>query len=54
LKCSISECSVEAIQTVKIGFKETRNLCKYHYNLLINKKVKYMPDFKKASKFNEK
>lgn len=37
---------------VKIGFKETRNLCEYHYNLHMNKKVKYMPDFKKASKFN--
>jgi hypothetical protein len=54
LKCSISECKIKAIQTVKIGFKETRNLCEYHYDLLKNKEEKYAPNFKKASKFNKK
>jgi len=54
LKCSISECKTEAKETVKIGFKETRNLCEYHYNLFNNKEEKYEPGFNKASKFKEK
>jgi len=54
LKCSISECKIRANQSVKIGFKETRNLCEYHYNLFKNKKEKYALNFSKASKFKEK
>lgn len=54
MKCSITECEIKATHMVKIGFKETRNLCEYHYNLLKNKEEKYTPDFEKASKFNKK
>jgi len=54
LKCSISECKTTAEKSVKIGFKETRNLCEYHYNLFKNKEEKYTPSFNKASKFKEK
>lgn len=50
MQCSISECKLKAIQTVKIGFKETRNLCDYHYNLFKNKDEKHTPNFSKASK----
>ena len=32
LQCSISECKHKALETVKISFRETRNLCKEHYN----------------------
>jgi hypothetical protein len=51
LQCSISECKEKAIQTVKISFKENRNLCKHHFKLFKNKDEKYMPTFSKASKF---
>jgi hypothetical protein len=51
LQCSISECKEKAIQTVKISFKETRNLCKNHHNLFKNKDEKHIPTFSKASKF---
>ena len=54
LKCSISECKTIANKSVKIGFKETRNLCEYHYNLFKNKEEKHAPNFSKASKFKEK
>jgi len=54
LKCSISECKTTADKSVKIGFKETRNLCEYHYNLFKNKEEKHAPNFSKASKFKEK
>jgi len=54
LKSSISECKIKAKQSVKIGFKETRNLCEYHYNLFKNKEKKHAPIFSKASKFKEK
>ena len=54
LKCSISECKESAKNSVKIGFKETRNLCEYHYKLFKNKEEKYAPSFSKASKFKEK
>jgi len=54
LKCSISECKIKAKESVKIGFKETRNLCEYHYNLFKNKEEKHAPDFSKASKLEEK
>ena len=50
MQCSISECKLKAIQTVKIGFKETRNLCDYHYKLFKNKDEKHTPNFSKASK----
>jgi len=51
LQCSISECKQKALETVKISFKETRNLCKEHYNLFKNKDTKYFVNFSKASKF---
>ena len=51
LQCSISECKEKAIQTVKISFKETRNLCRNHHKLFLNKNEKYTPTFSKASKF---
>ena len=51
LQCSISECKEKAIQTVKISFKENRNLCKHHFKLFKNKDEKYVPTFSKASKF---
>jgi len=51
LQCSISECKEKANQTVKISFKETRNLCKNHYNLFKNKEESHVPTFSKASKF---
>jgi hypothetical protein len=51
LQCSISECKEKAIQTVKISFKENRNLCKYHYIIFKNKDEKHTPIFSKASKF---
>jgi len=54
LKCSITECKRKAEQPVKIGLKETRNLCKYHYNLFKNREEKYPPNFSKASEFKEK
>ena len=51
LQCSISECKEKAIQTVKISFKENRNLCRKHYILFKNKDEKHRPSFTKASKF---
>jgi len=51
LQCSISECKHRALETVKISFRETRNLCKEHYNLFKNKDAKYGVNFSKASKF---
>jgi len=53
LQCSISECKIKATQSVKIGFKETRNLCEYHYNLFRNKDKKHIPNFSKASEFKQ-
>ncbi len=49
MKCSISECKSPAIETVKISFRETRNLCKIHLKLYNNKNSKYSINFKKAS-----
>lgn len=54
LKCSISECKSKANQSVKIGFKETRNLCEYHYKLFMNKEEKHSASFSKATKFLKK
>ena len=51
MQCSISECKEKAIQSVKISFKETRNLCENHHKLFKNKDKKYAPNFSKASKF---
>lgn len=51
MKCSISECNLKAVETVTISFRETRNLCKYHYGLYKNKEGKYKSVFKKASTF---
>lgn len=51
MHCSISECKMKAIQSVKIGFKEKRNLCEHHYKLFINKDEKHKPRFTKASDF---
>ena len=51
MQCSISECKEKAIETVKISFRETRNLCQAHYRLFENKEKKYNPKFSKASDF---
>ncbi|MHA7734229.1 hypothetical protein [Nitrosopumilus sp. S6] len=51
MQCSISECRSKAIQTVKISFRETRNLCKEHLELFKNKDKDHVPNFTKASKF---
>lgn len=51
MQCSISECKMKAVQTVKIGFKEKRNLCEYHFKIFHNKEEKYMPNFTKATEF---
>lgn len=45
---------MRSIHVTKIGFKETRNLCKYHYDLFNNKEKKYALNFEKAAKFNKK
>ncbi len=50
MKCSISECKSKAIHTVTISFRETRNLCQYHYNLFKNKEKRHEADYLKASK----
>ena len=41
---------MEAIQTVEISFRETRNLCKKHYNIFKTKNEEYPINFIKASK----
>ena len=51
LQCSISECKRKALETVKISFRETRNLCKEHHKLFKNKDRKYNANFLKASDF---
>ena len=48
--CSISECKMKAIKSVKIGYKERRNLCEYHYKVFLKKDEKHKPSFTKASK----
>ncbi|MBA0907809.1 MAG: hypothetical protein ITD33_05095 [Nitrosarchaeum sp.] len=54
MKCSISECKNVAKNPVKIGFKEIRNLCEYHYDLFNNRDEKHTPNFRTASKLKEK
>jgi hypothetical protein len=49
MQCSISECKSKAVQTVKISFKEKRNLCQYHFELFKNKDIQRTPNFSKAS-----
>ncbi|MCV0410914.1 hypothetical protein [Nitrosopumilus sp.] len=51
MKCSISECKQKALETISISFRETRNLCREHYELFKNKDKKHAPKFTKASKF---
>ena len=51
LQCSISECKYKALKTVKISFRETRNLCKTHFELFKNKDEKHLTNFSKASEF---
>ncbi|MCV0401865.1 MAG: hypothetical protein K5777_07820 [Nitrosopumilus sp.] len=51
MQCSISECKQKAIETVKISFRETRNLCDEHYKLFKNKDKKHHPRFSKASEY---
>jgi len=53
MQCSISECKSRAIQIVRIGFKEKRNLCRTHYDLFKNKDQVYSPNFSKASNFKK-
>lgn len=49
MRCSISECREEAIGTVRISFRETRNLCKRHYELFAAKDLPHKASFKRAS-----
>ncbi|WP_299291886.1 hypothetical protein [Nitrosopumilus sp.] len=49
MQCSISECKLQSIKTVKISFRETRNLCKKHYELFISKNETHPTKFTKAS-----
>ncbi|MYG33194.1 MAG: hypothetical protein F4202_04260 [Cenarchaeum sp. SB0677_bin_16] len=49
MQCSISECNNTAVKTVKVGSKETRNLCKIHYVIYKNRKKIHTPIFRKAS-----
>ncbi|MHA7648116.1 hypothetical protein [Nitrosopumilus sp. S4] len=51
MQCSISECKQQAIETVKISFRETRNLCKNHYKLFKGKDLEHRVNYTKASKF---
>ena len=51
MQCSISECKEKSIQTVKISFRETRNLCEKHYKLFKNKDKEHFPKFSKASDY---
>ena len=51
VRCSISECKMKANRSIKIGFKEKRNLCEYHYKLFINKEEKHEANFTRASEF---
>ena len=50
MQCSISECKSKSVTTVKISFRETRNLCKRHYELYVSKDLKHPTEFTKASK----
>ena len=50
LQCSISECKSKSVETVKISFRETRNLCREHLKSFSNKDKEYFPRFTKASK----
>ena len=49
LQCSISECKMKAIQSIKIGFKEKRNLCEKHYRIFLNKEEKYKVKFTRGT-----
>lgn len=49
MKCSISECKMDSVITVRAGPKEKRNLCRHHHNLFKNREERFVPDFKKAS-----
>ncbi|MYB29700.1 MAG: hypothetical protein F4Y18_01500, partial [Cenarchaeum sp. SB0663_bin_5] len=49
VKCSISECSNTAVKTIKVGSKETRNLCKTHLVIYMNRERQHTPIFHKAS-----
>jgi hypothetical protein len=51
MQCSISECKMKATQSIKIGFKEKRNLCDYHFKIYNNREQKYEPSFTRATKF---
>ena len=53
LQCSISECKLVAEETVKISFRETRNLCKKHYQIFINKNKEHPVNFTKASEYGK-
>ena len=53
LQCSISECKLSAEKTVKISFRETRNLCKKHYQIFVNKNKEHKVNFTKASEYDK-
>ncbi len=50
MRCSISECREPAVGTVNIGLKETRRLCRRHFEIYLNREKSHAPVFRKASK----
>ena len=53
MRCSISECREEAIETVQISFRETRNLCEKHYSLYRDRGERHLPKFSRASEMQD-
>ena len=49
LQCSISECKMKAVQSIRVGFKEKRNLCEKHYRIFLNKEEKYKVKFTRGT-----
>ncbi|RNJ77671.1 MAG: hypothetical protein EB828_00465 [Nitrosopumilus sp. D6] len=49
MQCSISECKSKSAKTVKIGFRETRNLCAEHLRLFEGKNAEYPVELARAS-----
>ena len=49
MQCSISECRQRAVRTVRIGFREKRNLCKRHYELFVSRDEAHPARFTRAS-----
>ncbi|MCA9812822.1 MAG: hypothetical protein KC483_08170 [Nitrosarchaeum sp.] len=49
MQCSISECKMKAVQSIRVGFKEKRNLCEKHYRIFLNKEEKYKVKFTRGT-----